>query len=62
MSTARSEYLARQARIQDLIQQLQKSMTSHNTKAAGKPRDWGYTGDLAHAEARLQELVDFFQY
>ena len=61
MTTAQSEYQARQARIQTLIQQLQTALASHSTKAASQPLNWGYAGDLGHAESRLQELVQFFQ-
>lgn len=61
MTTAQAQYQARQVRIQALVVKLQSTLASHGTKAASKPRDWGYAGDLSHAEARLQELVDFFQ-
>lgn len=61
MTTAQTEYQARQARIQALMQQLQTALASHSTKAAGQPLDWGYAGDLGHAESRLLELVEFFR-
>ncbi len=61
MTTAQSEYQARQARIQALVVQLQSTLASHSTKAASQPLNWGYAGDLGHVESRLQELVQFFQ-
>jgi hypothetical protein len=61
MTAAQTQYKAHQGRIQALTQQLQAKLASHATKAATKPQDWGYAGDLGHVEARLQELVDFFQ-
>lgn len=60
MTTAHTQYQAHQARIQSLTQQLQAKLASHSTKAAARPQDWGYAGDLGHVEARLQELVEFF--
>lgn len=59
MATARSEYEARQARIQSKVQQLQARLAQHSTKAATQPQNWGYAGDMGHVEARLQELLDF---
>ena len=61
MTTAQSEYQARQTRIQALVLQLQTTLASHSTMAASQPLNWGYAGDLGHVESRLQELVEFFQ-
>ncbi|MDZ7920774.1 hypothetical protein [Rhodoferax sp.] len=61
MSTAQTDYQARQARIEALGQQLQAKLASHDTKAAAQPGNWGFAGDLGHIEARLQELVDFIR-
>lgn len=61
MTTAQTEYQARQARIQALMQQLQATLVCHSQQAATKPSDYGFLGDLGHVEMGLQQLVDFFQ-
>lgn len=60
MTTAHTQYKARQASIRELITELEARLAKHDTKASGDPCNWGYSGDLGRVEGSLQELVDFF--
>jgi hypothetical protein len=60
MTTAATQYKARQASIRELIAHLEATLTKHELKANADPRNWGYAGDLGRVEVNLQELVDFF--
>lgn len=60
MTTAHTQYKARQASIRELITELEARLAKHETKASKDPGNWGYSGDLGRVESNLQELVDFF--
>lgn len=59
MTTAQAQYQAHQANIRELIKQLESRLEPHGTKALAAPDNWGYVGDIAHIEHRLNELVGF---
>ena len=60
MTTAATQYKARQASIRELIAQLEDRLAKHDTKAIADPCNWGYSGDLGRLESNLQEMVEFF--
>lgn len=60
MTTAHTQYKARQASIRELITELEARLAKHETKESADPGNWGYSGDLGRTESSLQELVAFF--
>ena len=61
MTAAQAQYNARQASIRSLIKQLEAKLDNHEKQASAHPKDWGFAGDLGHAEAKMTELVEFFR-
>jgi hypothetical protein len=60
MTTAHTQYKARQASIRKLIRELEARLATHETKESKDPGNWGYSGDLGRVESNLQEMVEFF--
>ncbi len=61
MIAAQTQYTARQASIRSLIKQIEAKLDEHEKLANAQPHQWGFSGDLGHAEAKLTELVEFFR-
>lgn len=55
--TARGAYQARQANVTILLAALNDELRQHATRAAGKPTYWGFAGDLADVQSRLEDMV-----
>lgn len=58
MTSPATTYAARSANIDALIERLQAARQAHAQRAAGRPNDWGFAGDMGHIEQRLAELVE----
>ncbi len=56
-STALEAYQARQANISILLAALNDRLAAHSEKAASKPRNWGFAGDLGSAQEELERIV-----
>ncbi len=61
MSAANDVYQEKQATVRRLLAELGVLAEAHSREQAAQPLDWGYVGDLAHAEERLKEIVGFLR-
>jgi len=59
--TAEEAYRKRHTAVLQLLGQLGDLVVVHHRRQLQEPLDWGYVGDLAHVEERLQEIVDCLQ-
>lgn len=57
MSAAAAGYSAHQRRIASLLTRVQQALDAHATKAAARPLDWGFAGDLGAFESQLHSLL-----
>lgn len=61
MIAAQDVYQARLHAIRTMIKQLEGKLDAHEKQASARPTNWGFAGDLEHAEEKLAELVEFFR-
>lgn len=55
--TAAQSYQEHAARLPEKIAALQAALAEHAKKAGADPHNWGYVGDVAHFETRLDEML-----
>ena len=46
---AATDYREKQARIKELLEELEGALWEHSVRQAREPRSWGWSGDLGHA-------------
>jgi len=59
--TAKEAYEKRIGQITLLLKELKKKLREHNKKFKSNPLNWGYAGDMAHVQVKLQEIVSFLK-
>ena len=52
-------YDAKLKKVHVLLRDLDKQLSKHEMRQGGNMQDWGYVGDLEHAEEVLTELLRF---
>ncbi len=60
-TTAADAYRQRRQSVDALLDELRKKIDAHAQRAAADPANWGYAGDLGHAEEVLRDLAAFMQ-
>ncbi|MFM2053912.1 MAG: hypothetical protein RL456_1949 [Pseudomonadota bacterium] len=55
--TAAQSYQEHAARLPEKIAALQAALAEHAKKAGSDPHNWGYVGDVAHFETKIDELL-----
>jgi len=58
--TAAERYADYQGDIGALLDLIGEEVKAHSARAAEKPRDWGYVGDLEHVKSSLKEILAGF--
>lgn len=60
-ATAADAYRQRRQAVDALLDELRGKLDTHAQRAAADPQNWGYAGDLGHAEEVLRDLAAFMR-
>lgn len=55
--TAAQAYATRQANVIEILDRLQAALQAHGARAAAKPGDWGFSGDLSAVQCTLAQAL-----
>lgn len=61
-TTAAQACKARTATIKAQLGRIDEQLGKHAKRAAARPTDWGFAGDLEHVAQLLRQVEDFFGY
>jgi len=53
--SAAETYTDRRAEVDEQIRRLREALAAHRARAASRPEDWGYAGDLGRLATILDE-------
>lgn len=59
MKTAHEVYTERKLAIETKLALLQQKLEVHHQREAASPKNWGFAGNLGHADQVLDELLAF---